>query len=84
MSAMKRAFAVGAAIVGGGLAAVAVCWLVWAWWESRLPATYSVMDYAIPDDGGGPAMDMGMAGHARRPRSPTCTGRPACRSGDSR
>jgi FtsP/CotA-like multicopper oxidase with cupredoxin domain len=62
VSAMKRAFAVGAAIVGGGLAAVAVFWLVWAWWESRLPATYSVMDYAIPDDGGGPAMDMGMAG----------------------
>ena len=63
MSGTKRAFAVGAAIVGGGLAAVAVVWLVWAWWESRLPATYSVMDYAIPDDGGGPATDMGMAGH---------------------
>ena len=62
MSGMKRAFAVGAAIVGGGLAAVAVFWVVWAWWESRLPATYSVMDYAIPDDGGGPATDMGMAG----------------------
>ena len=62
MSGMKRAFAVGAAIVGGGLAAVAVVWVVWAWWESRLPATYSVMDYAIPDDGGGPATDMGMAG----------------------
>ena len=62
MSAMKRAFALGAAIVGGGLAVVAVFWVVWAWWESRLPATYSVMDYAIPDDGGGPAMDMGMAG----------------------
>src|SRR6188768_420122 len=59
---MKRAFAIGAAIVGGGLAAVAVFWVVWAWWESRLPDTYSVMDYAIPDDGGGPAMDTGMAG----------------------
>jgi FtsP/CotA-like multicopper oxidase with cupredoxin domain len=55
---MKRAFAVGAAMVGGGLAAVAVAWVVWAWWESRLPATYSVMDYAILDDGGGPATDM--------------------------
>ena len=31
MSGMKRAFAVAAAIVGGGLAAVAVAWLVWAW-----------------------------------------------------
>src|SRR4029077_1958349 len=64
---MKRAFAVGAAIVGGGLAAVAVAWVVWAWWESRLPGTYSVMDYAIPDDGGGPATDMGMAGMAGMP-----------------
>ena len=80
MSGMKRAFAVGAAIVGGGLAAVAVCWVVWAWWESRLPATYSVMDYAIPDDGGGPATDMGMAGMAcTRPPSPSSTGRPVCR-----
>ena len=62
MSGMKRGVAVGAAIVGGGLAAVAVFWVVWAWWESRLPETYSVMDYAIADDGGGPAMDTGMAG----------------------
>jgi FtsP/CotA-like multicopper oxidase with cupredoxin domain len=64
VSATRRAVAVAAAIVGGGLAAVAVFWVVWAWWESRLPATYSVMDYAIPDDGGGPEtdMDMGMAG----------------------
>ena len=85
MSGMKRAVAVGAAIVGGGLAAVAVAWVVWAWWESRLPATYSVMDYAIPDDGGGPATDMGMAGmRMPRPPSPTCTGRPVRRSGDSR
>jgi len=62
VSGAKRACAVGAAIVGGGLAAVAIAWLVWVWWESRLPATYSVMDYAIPDDGGGPATGMGMTG----------------------
>ncbi len=56
---MKRSFAIMAAIVGGGLAAVAFGWLGWAWYESRLPATYSVMDYAIPDDGGGAPMEMG-------------------------
>lgn len=62
MSRTKRAFAVAAAVVGGGLAAVAVAWVVWAWWESRLPETYNVMDYAIPDDGGGTPSG-GMAGH---------------------
>ena len=36
-------------------------WLGWAWYESRLPATYSVMDYAIPDDGGGAPVGDGTA-----------------------
>ena len=41
------------------------------------PATYSVMDYAIPDDGGGPATEHGDGEHARRDlRRPTSTGRP--------
>ncbi len=52
---MKRSLSVGAAIVGGALGVAALAWLGWAWYESRLPATYSVMDYAILDDGGAPA-----------------------------
>ena len=30
-----------------------VGWVGWAWWSSRLPGTYSVMDYGTPDYGGG-------------------------------
>ena len=43
------------------------------------------MDYAIPDDGGGPAIDMGMAGrmHGNVGRRPARAGRSAD-SGDSR
>lgn len=52
---MKRLLSISAAIVGGTLGVAALAWLGWAWYESRLPATYSVMDYAIPDDGGAPA-----------------------------
>jgi hypothetical protein len=29
-------------------------WLASAWYSSRLPGTYSVMDYAVADYGGGP------------------------------
>ena len=35
-----------ALLVGAGLVS-------WAWWSSRLPGTYSVMDYGAPDYGGG-------------------------------
>ena len=56
---MKRALVVGLAVAGGALLVAALAWLGHAWYESRLPETYSVMDYAIPDDGGAP---MG-AGH---------------------
>jgi len=49
---VKRSLAVGAAVVGGALGIAALAWLGSAWYESRLPETYSVMDYAIPDDGG--------------------------------
>jgi len=52
---VKRSLAIGAAIVGGALGVAALAWLGWAWHESRLPETYSVMDYAIPDDGGATA-----------------------------
>jgi FtsP/CotA-like multicopper oxidase with cupredoxin domain len=65
---MKRFVAIGAAVVAGTLAAGAVAWLGWAWYQSRLPATYSVMDYAIPDGGGVP-VDDGMRHHAHGGRS---------------
>ncbi|MBD0348683.1 MAG: multicopper oxidase family protein [Thermoleophilia bacterium] len=39
----------------GILAALALAgWAGRAWWESRLPGTYDVMDYGQPDYGGGP------------------------------
>ena len=50
------------------VAAVALAWLGWAWYESRLPATYSVMDYAIPDDGGGAPIDEPNGGPPQRRR----------------
>jgi FtsP/CotA-like multicopper oxidase with cupredoxin domain len=59
---MKRYLAVGLAVAGGALAAAALAWLGWAWYESRLPATYSVTDYAIADGGGAPVGE-GTAGH---------------------
>lgn len=48
----RRALAAGLAVAGGALVVAALAWLGYAWYESRLPDTYSVMDYAIPDDGG--------------------------------
>lgn len=50
---MRRVLGYGLATVAGGVAAVALGWLGWSWWESRLPGTYSAMDYAVPDGGGG-------------------------------
>ncbi len=59
---MKRA-AIGAVVVLAGTAAlVAVGAVGWAWWQSRLPGTYNVMDYAVIDDGGGPPAHAGHAG----------------------
>lgn len=52
---LKRALAVGLAVAGGAVVAAALAWMGYAWYESRLPDTYSVMDYATPDDGGAPA-----------------------------
>ena len=34
-------------------ATVAVGWVGWMWWDSRLPGTYNVMDYGEADFGGG-------------------------------
>ena len=36
-----------------------------AWWDSRIPSTYSVMDYGREDDGGGSALEA-HAGHDGR------------------
>ena len=36
------------------LAVAGVAWVGHAWWTSRLPDTYNVMDYGTPDYGGGP------------------------------
>ena len=54
MSGRRRALALVAAVGGGGLAVLVLAWIGWAWWESRLPDTYSVMDYATSDYGGAP------------------------------
>ncbi len=40
---------------GAVLAAAALGWLAWTWYDSRLPGTYNVMDYGRLDGGGGPA-----------------------------
>ena len=52
---VKRSLTTGVAIAGGVLAASALAWLAWSWYESRLPGSYSAMDYATPDYGGVPA-----------------------------
>ena len=52
---MKRLLGIAVAIVGGAFGVAALAWLGFAWYQSRLPETYSVMDYAIPDSGGAPA-----------------------------
>jgi len=59
----KHVIELAIAVVVVGTMTVALAWLGWAWYESRLPATYSVMDYAIPDDGGKPLPEP-MSGHA--------------------
>ena len=52
------------AIGGGLLALVPLVWIGHAWWDSRLPTTYSVTDYGSVDDGGGgPIAHHHAAGH---------------------
>jgi len=44
-------------VLGSALALVvliALGWVAWLWYESRLPDTYNVMDYGSHDQGGGP------------------------------
>ena len=74
---VKRSLAIGAAIVGGALGVATLAWLGWAWYESRLPETYSVMDYAIPDDGGAPA---GAEGAAPPPPGRGCNQKAICKT----
>jgi FtsP/CotA-like multicopper oxidase with cupredoxin domain len=49
LSVVKRA----AAAFGGVLLVALVAWLAWLWNDSRLPATYNVMDYGTAEYGGG-------------------------------
>ena len=60
------------------LAVGALGWIGKAWWDSRLPGTYSVMDYGTLDGGGGPA-PASHAAHGRRylgRRPPRADGHP--------
>ena len=59
---MRRVVVTSLAVVGAVVVAVAVGWLAWSWYESRLPSTYSVMDYAVGDDGGKPLPPHAMHG----------------------
>jgi FtsP/CotA-like multicopper oxidase with cupredoxin domain len=60
---VKRVVAVALTALAACLGVAVLAWLGWAWYESRLPATYSVMDYAIPETGGKPLQEP-MRGHA--------------------
>ena len=51
---MRRVLAAGLGVSVAVLATSLLAWLGWAWYQSRLPETYSVMDFAIPDQGGAP------------------------------
>jgi FtsP/CotA-like multicopper oxidase with cupredoxin domain len=42
-----------ALVTVGGLVVALLGWIGWLWYESRLPETYSVMDYGLVDYGGG-------------------------------
>ena len=59
---MRRVVVASLAVAGGVVVAVALGWLAWSWYESRLPSTYSVMDYAIEDEGGKPLSEHAMHG----------------------
>jgi FtsP/CotA-like multicopper oxidase with cupredoxin domain len=47
----------------GVLVAAAVAWVAYAWYDSRLPATYNVMEYGRLDYGGGPVPDGASSSH---------------------
>jgi FtsP/CotA-like multicopper oxidase with cupredoxin domain len=49
---VTRLLAVGSTMLGL-LLLIGVGWLAWSWYDSRLPGSYSAMDYATPDYGGG-------------------------------
>ena len=54
-----------AAVIGGLLLAVLVGWVAWLWNDSRIPATYNVMDYGLADYGGGSIPPGGHDHHVR-------------------
>ena len=53
-----------AIVAGAAAAAVGLAFVGWSWWTSRLPGTYSVMDYGSAEFGGGAAAAAEME-HAR-------------------
>jgi FtsP/CotA-like multicopper oxidase with cupredoxin domain len=42
------------AVLAGVAVAAALGWIAWLWYDSRLPGSYDVMDYAAADYGGAP------------------------------
>ena len=52
---MKRFLALAAGLVAGGALLAVLGYAAFAWWESRLPGSYNVMDLGVVETGGGPA-----------------------------
>jgi FtsP/CotA-like multicopper oxidase with cupredoxin domain len=62
MRAARRVLAVIGAVAVIGI----LGWLAWAWYDSRLPSTYNVMDFGTHEYGGGPVPAV-PAGHEAHP-----------------
>jgi FtsP/CotA-like multicopper oxidase with cupredoxin domain len=59
---MPRVLKRAAALATGLIALAVVGWIGLLWYESRLPDTYSVMDYGVVDYGEGPVPDEAIGG----------------------
>jgi FtsP/CotA-like multicopper oxidase with cupredoxin domain len=66
---MRRVLSIVLPVLGVGALVAALGWLGWQWNQSRLPATYSVMEYGSLDFGGGPAPKGFVHGH-EHPEAP--------------
>src|SRR5512144_2317353 len=53
----RRLLGTSATVAGVALLLAIVAFVGKAWYDSRIPATYSVMDYGLVDDGGGAPLD---------------------------
>ena len=54
-------------VIGVVAVGVAVGWIGWLWYSSRLPDTYSVMDYGVLDYGGGTVPGVSANTHHHHP-----------------